>query len=154
MVIFEQRNSSLVCHELLQKRKLWDTTQMMKHFSITALTFSALLALNNPVNAEGFKVGDVFYCEVESGAFADTPNFEFTKWKPFNFKFKIVSRDLIKYGSGGYFNNSESKIGFMSTDMLETNQTFSMFSLNKERFNYGSAGIAGSSMLTGTCDKF
>ena len=37
----------------------------MKKLIITALTFSALLALTNPVNAEGFKVGDVFYCESE-----------------------------------------------------------------------------------------
>jgi len=127
---------------------------MMKHLSITALTCSALIALTNPVKADRFNVGDVFYCESESGAFAQPPNFEFTKWKPFNFKFKIVSRDLIRYGSGGYFNNSESKIGFMSTDMLETDDTFSMFSLVKERFNYAIAGISGSSMLTGTCDKF
>ena len=127
---------------------------MMKQLSITALSCSALIALTNPVNAEGFNVGDVFYCEVESGAFAEPPNFEFTVWKPFNFKFKIVSRNLIKYGSGGYFNNIEAKIGFMSNGMLETNETFSVFSLYKERFNYGSAGVAGSSMMTGTCDKF
>jgi hypothetical protein len=127
---------------------------MMKQLSITALTCSALLALTNPVNAEGFKVGDVFYCEVESGAFTQPPNYEFKKWKPFNFKFKIVSRDLIKYGSGGYFDNYETKIGFMNTEMLETNETYGMFSLFKERFNYGSASSGGSAMMTGTCDKF
>ena len=133
---------------------MMEVSNLKKQLSITALTCSALIAFTNPVNAEGFKVGDVFYCEVESGAFAQPPNYEFKKWKPFNFKFKIVSRDLIKYGSGGYFDNYESKIGFMSAEMLQTNETYGMFSLFKERFNYGSASSGGSAMMTGTCDKF
>jgi len=44
---------------------------MKKQLSITALNCSALLALTNPVNAEGFKVFDVFYCESEAGAFVE-----------------------------------------------------------------------------------
>ena len=56
---------------------------MIKHLSITVLTCSALLALTNSVNAGEYKVGDVLYCESETGAFVDSPDFDFKRWKTY-----------------------------------------------------------------------
>ena len=139
---------------------------MKKQLSITALTCSALLALTNPVNANmfgGYKVGDVLYCESESGAFVQNPDYKFNKWKPFTFKFKIKSEQEIKFGSGGYFNKEKFKLRFWvdldgdgRSDMsLKTERYDKRFTLDDGRFAYSSITPAlGAYMMTGTCDKF
>ena len=138
---------------------------MMKQLSITALTCSALLAFSNPVNANmygGYKVGDVLYCESDSGAFVQSPDYEFKKWITQKFRFKIESEEIIKFGSNGYFNNSEYKIvnwfdpnedGIL--DMyLEAKTYVQYFNLLDGRFTYSSTSPYDLSMMTGTCDKF
>ena len=135
---------------------------MKKHLSITALTCSALLALNNPIKAEGWNTGDVYYCESESGAFVkEETNWEFNKWKPLKFKFKIegVGEDLyIKFGKGGHFNSlvldiSKSDIAW-SNHFLKGTNTSGTFILNHERFKYVFVDGGTAAMMTGTCDKF
>jgi hypothetical protein len=64
---------------------------MMKHLSITALTCSALLALTNQVNAEGFKVGDVEF-ELNCGL----PRPESFVLEQNIYKFRLVNEDVGK----------------------------------------------------------
>ena len=137
-------------------------SNLKKQLSITALTFSALLALTNPVNAGEYKVGDVLYCESESGAFVQNPDYKFNKWKPFTFKFKIKSEQEIKFGSGGYFNNKKFNLEFW-TDVdgdgildlpLVAKSYARRFILHMGRFTYARADSLDASMMTGTCDKF
>ena len=138
---------------------------MMKHLSIKALTCSALIAFTNPVNANmfgGYKVGDVLYCESESGAFVQAPDYEFKRWITQKFRFKIVSEEIIRFGSSGYLKDSEFKIvdwfdpnedGIL--DMyLEAKTYVEYFNLLDGRFTYSSTSPYDLSMLTGTCDKF
>jgi len=136
---------------------------LKKQLFITALTCSALLALTSPVNAESYKVGDVLYCEGESGTFVQAPDYELKKWKPFKFKFKINSEREITFGSGGYFNNEKFKLEFWtdvdgdgSPDMtLLAERHTRRFNFDDGRFAYSSVTPAlGASMMTGTCDKF
>ena len=135
---------------------------MMKHLSITALTCSALIALTNPVNADNYKVGDVLYCESESGAFVQNPDYKFNKWKPFTFKFKIKSEQEIKFGSEGYFNNKKFNLEFWTDvdgdgilDLPLVAETYARrFILHMGRFTYARADSLDASMMTGTCDKF
>jgi len=47
--------------------------KIKKQLLILALTCSALLTLTNPAIAVNYKVGDVLYCEGESGAFVEKP---------------------------------------------------------------------------------
>jgi hypothetical protein len=125
-----------------------------KHLSITVLTCSALLALTNSVNADNYKAGDVLYCEVESGAFVDTPDFEFTKWKPFKFKFKIESNKTIKFGAGNYFDGAKHDIDYFVDDIVASSNFYQIFNLNDGRFNFSTTSGFGAGMLTGICDKF
>ena len=136
---------------------------MKKQLSITSLACSTLLALTYPVNAEGYKVGDVLYCEGESGAFVQPPDYKFSRWKPFKFKFKINSEKEITFGSGGYFNKEKFKLRFWvdldgdgRSDMsLKTERYDKRFTLDDGRFAYSSISPAlGASFMTGTCDKF
>ena len=66
-----------------------ESADKMKKILLNIIIYSALLNLSNPANADDYKIGDVLYCEMESGAFANEPDYEFTKWKSFKFKFKI-----------------------------------------------------------------
>jgi hypothetical protein len=131
-----------------------ESADKMKKILLNIIIYSALLNLSNPANADDYKIGDVLYCEMESGAFANEPDYEFTKWKSFKFKFKIVNNNLIKFGSGGYFDGAEYKIGFLNSKLIYTDDDFGMFSLTKGRFNYANANVLGTAMLTGICDEF
>ena len=72
---------------------------MMKQLSIIALICSALLAFTNPVNADEYKVGDVFYCDSEAGAFIeDISNYDLKILTPRKFRFKIENKNLVKFG--------------------------------------------------------
>ena len=128
----------------------------MKKLIITALTFSALLALTNPVNAEGFKVGDVFYCESEVGAFAEeSSGFELKKWISQKFRLKIENEKLIKFGSVDWLAETNFKMDFLSDlDMLAADNGFGSLYVIDERFNLSQSNFAGVYMMTGTCDKF
>jgi len=130
--------------------------KIKKQLLILALTCSALLTLTNPAIAVNYKVGDVLYCEGESGAFVEKPEFKFTKWSMFNFKFKILNKSIIKFGSGGHFSDSEYKIQFLAGDLLEAYDfdSGSVFNLYQGRFTHGSANVIAASMMTGRCDKF
>tara|TARA_R110002153_G_scaffold8523_1_gene36545 strand:+ start:653 stop:1045 length:393 start_codon:yes stop_codon:yes gene_type:complete len=130
---------------------------MKKHFSITALTCSALLALTNPVNANTYKVGDVFYCESESGAFVEErSDWNFGRWAPFKFKFKIESLKLIKFGSSGWFDSMEHEIKHLSIirEALAAGDDYGKLFLLNGRFNYSNTSFDQLFMMTGTCDKF
>ena len=129
---------------------------MMKHLSISALTCSALVARTNPVNAEGFKVGDVFYCESEAGAFVEeSSGFELKKWISQKFRLKIENEKLIKFGSVDWLAETNFKIDFLSElDMLVADNGFGSLYMVSERFNLSQSNFAGAYMMTGTCDKF
>ena len=137
---------------------------MEKQLSITVLTCSALLALTNPVNAEkwSWSVGDVYYCESESGAFTrKDSDWELTRWRPFKFRFKIEGNDdylKIRFGEGGYFSGFAFDIektfyGYPS-GYLEASTLGMTFLLIGERFKYVDISEFEVSMMTGTCDKF
>ena len=136
---------------------------MKKQLSITALTCSALLVLMNPVHAEGYKVGDILYCESEAGAYFYAPDYELIRRKTFKFRFKIESNQIIKFGSGGHFDNEEFDIDFWpdldgdgDTDIpLIAVKGPGIFNImNKGRFTYSTSGSIFATILTGTCDKF
>jgi hypothetical protein len=136
---------------------------MKKQLSITALTCSALLVLMNPVHAEGYKVGDILYCESETGAYFYAPDYELIRRKTFKFRFKIESNQIIKFGSGVHFDNEEFDIDFWpdldgdgDTDIpLEAVNGPGRFNImNKGRFIYSTSGPIFATILTGTCDKF
>lgn len=137
---------------------------MIKHLSITALTCSALLALINPVKAEkwSWSVGEVYYCESESGAFAKKDSdWEFIRWRPFKFRFKIEGNGdylKIKFGKGSYFDGfafdiEKTSYGYPS-GYLEASTLGMTFLLIGERFKYVDISGYEVSMMTGTCDKF
>ena len=99
---------------------------------------------------------------IKSGAFVkEETNWEFNKWKPLKFKFKIegVGEDLyIKFGKGGHFNGlildiSKSDIAW-SNHFLKGTNTSGTFILNHERFKYVFVDGGTAAMMTGTCDKF
>ena len=136
---------------------------MKRLFSIIVITFSATIASSCPIKADIYKVGDVLYCEGESGAFVQPPDYKFSRWKPFKFKFKINSEQEITFGSGGYFNKEKFKLRFWvdldgdgRSDMsLKTERYDKRFTLDDGRFAYSSITPAlGASFMTGTCDKF
>jgi len=131
-------------------------SNLKKQLSITALTCSALLALTSPVNADTIKVGNVYYCEGEHGAFVEGPDYAFSRWKPFKFKFSVVDTKTIRFGSGSYFDGKTFTItNWNNYDIpLDTVRPRRNFAFNGERFHYGSASGFGSSFMTGTCDKF
>ena len=135
---------------------------MKKQTSIIILTCSVLLAITNPVNAKNHKVGDVFYCESEAGAYVHAPDYELIRWKNFKFRFKIENSQVIKFGSG-YFDNQEFKIDFWPdldgdglTDKpliaVKNAQRFNL--MRKGRFNFSRSNSVDAMMMTGTCDKF
>ena len=132
---------------------------MMKQLSITALTCSALLALINPVTAQEWRwsVGEVYYCESESGAFAqDKSDWKFTRWTPMKFRFKIDGYGdykNIKFGEGGYFDGFYLDIAKASSYLKGSSLGFT-FLLNRERFKFTEINADGVAMMTGTCDKF
>ena len=129
---------------------------MMKQLSITALTCSALLALTNPVNAEGFKVGDVFYCESEVGAFAERwSDYDLKILENQKFSFKIENKSLAKFGEAGWLFKTEFRIDFLSDmGVLIADNDFGYLYMSDGRFNLSQSTGAGVYMVTGTCDKF
>ena len=135
---------------------------MKKQLSITALSCSALLAFTNPVNAEEWRwsLGEVYYCESESGAFAqDKSDWKFTRWTPIKFRFKIDGYGdykNIKFGEGGYFDGFYLDIVKASygTSYLKGSSLGMTFLLNRERFKFTEINADNVAMMTGTCDKF
>ena len=136
---------------------------LKKQLSIIALSCSALLALTSPVNAEGYKVGDILYCENEAGVYLSAPDYELLRRETFKFRFKIESNQIIKFGSGLPFDNEEFDIDFWpdldddgDTDIpLNAVKGISRFTItSKGRFTYSSSGALIATILTGTCDKF
>ena len=167
VVIFEQRNSSLICHELLQKRKLWDTTQMKKQLYIIAYICGALLVFVNPVNAwEEFKIGDVFYCESEFHvSLREENNWPPQRFRPFKFKFKIKAGNpfdnndntSLEFSQGNIFSNDMTM--FIENDhpggVYARNYYGSFYlDLDNGRFNYVLTASSDGRMINGTCDKF
>ena len=137
---------------------------MKKQLSIIALTCSALLALISPVKAEkwSWSVGEVYYCESESGTFAKKDSdWEFIRWRPFKFRFKIEGNGdylKIKFGKGSYFDGftfdiEKTSYGYPS-GYLEASTLGMTFLLIGERFKYVDISGYEVSMMTGTCDKF
>ena len=82
-----------VCRQRIRCSQI---TNMKKQTSIIILTCSVLLAITNPVNAKNHKVGDVFYCESEAGAYVHAPDYELIRWKNFKFRFKIENSQVIR----------------------------------------------------------
>ena len=134
-------------------------SNLKKKLSIIALTCSALLALTNPVNADEYKVGDVFYCDSEAGAFIeDISNYDLKILTPRKFRFKIENKNLVKFGKVSWLLETEFKIDFLpsspSYDMLVADNMYGYLYMSKGRFNLTQSTFVGAYMMTGTCDKF
>jgi hypothetical protein len=120
---------------------------------VRTILITFLLALATKASSSEFNVGDVFFCTSDSGAFVEPPDYNLAKWKPENFKFTITEDNRIKFGSSGYFANTDKIILRMSYDLKAQDQV-SLFHLQSGRFHYASASGLGSSIMSGTCDKF
>ena len=128
----------------------------MKKLIITALTCSALLALTNPVNAEDFKVGDVFYCASEAGAFVETSsNYELKKSSQEKFKFKIKNKSLVKFDTTDWLVDPEFVLEFylQRPDLLMAKNEYSSFFMAYGRFNFTMSHFGFARLMTGTCAK-
>lgn len=130
---------------------------MKKQLSITALTCSALLALTNQVSAEDYKVGDVFYCESEAGAFVESSSsYELKKSSQEKFKFKIENKSLVKFDTADWLVDPEYVLEFYlkRPDLLMAKNEYSSFFMAFGRFNFTMSHFGFARLMTGTCDKF
>ena len=130
---------------------------MKKQLSIAALTCSALLALTNQVSAEDYKVGDVFYCESEAGAFVESSSsYELKKSSQEKFKFKIENKSLVKFDTADWLVDPEYVLEFYlkRPDLLMAKNEYSSFFMAFGRFNFTMSHFGFARLMTGTCDKF
>ena len=130
---------------------------MKKQISMTALICSALFAFSNPVNAEGFKVGDVFYCVSEAGSFVESSSsYELKKSSQEQFKFKIENKSLVKFDTADWLVDPEYVLEFylQRPDLLMAKNEYSSFFMAYGRFNFTMSHFGFARLMTGTCDKF
>jgi len=129
---------------------------MKRLFSIIVITFSATIASSCPIKADIYKVGDVFYCVSESGAFAERwSDYDLKIWETQKFSFKIENKSLAKFGEAGWLFKTEFRIDFLSDmGVLIADNDFGYLYMSDGRFNLSQSTGAGVYMVTGNCDKF
>jgi len=121
---------------------------------ITGLTLSLLLS-SGTVNADW---GDVYYCQMTNYG-EITLDGEKKSYMLEKFQFKLdQKRKSMVFGSGGYFNNSVSKVkeGYNWPDQESwyayTDYSSTVF--EKGKFLEANVGYAGLVFVSANCDKF
>ena len=127
------------------------------HFMVLAF----LMMIGSQATSQAMKTGDVIYCTSDVGAFAQaSDNFKLSSWLNHSFKFQITKdsggKQIIKFGSGGYFNGSTMKVDYFleGSPLLEASSVSSKFYLLDGRFNFGTVTGSQAGFFSGTCDKF
>ena len=106
-------------------------------------------------NAKDFAVGDVFYCDtIESVGWIWKDERQFKNYTLEKFKFSIVDRKTIKFGSGGSFENYSMDIEYFHGKSLKTRSSIAILRLEGSDFLYSSAHHAGGALQVATCDRF
>lgn len=119
------------------------------------LSFTLGLTTAASANAKDFAVGDVFYCDtIKAVGWVWNEEPQFRNYGPEKFKFSIVDKKIIKFGSEGSFKNYYMDIEFMFEDNLTTQDNVSTMHLKGSDFLYSSAHPFGGSFQVATCDRF
>ena len=127
--------------------------------AIHFLVLAFLMTIGSQVGAEGFKEGDVFFCEIENGSQA-MGVFDWVT-VPYGagdkFKFTITDNKLKFLGTSGWFFEAilhfDGSIKYNETiDAYDPQRIFIL--TNKGRFTSSLANEFQAGFITGTCDKF
>ena len=121
------------------------------------LILSFTLGLTTAANANDkpFAVGDVFFCEtLKSVGWVWEGEPQFQNYRPERFKFSIVDKFTIRFGSNGYFEDYEMPIDTRIGQLLKAKAPLANLLLYKNKLNYTTNSISETTVLVATCDRF
>ncbi len=121
------------------------------------LSLSLILGLTTAANANDrpFAVGDVFFCETLKSVLWEWGGVRgFKNFKPEKFKFSIVDKKTIKFGSSSSFKDVEMEITFMAMESLNATSDYSKLNLDGNQFGFTTSHSLWSSLQVANCDRF
>ena len=127
----------------------------MRHLT---LTLSLILGLATSVSAEDkpFKVGDVFFCQMDKLVYYDwkANGEKLGVYKNENFRFTISEDRTLRFGESGTLGRLEIPINFLTKRSISANSLNGTANLEGTWFSYASAGYESITMIAATCDRF
>ena len=126
---------------------------MNKHLLAITLTL-----MSNPVLSADINIGDVMFCTSDFfyGTNVNKVN-EIKRYNNENIRLSITNT-AIKFGTSGYFADSEMPIRDFKQWTVTAQDKYSTFELDayqsKISFYYASANPFGMALMRGSCDKF
>lgn len=118
-----------------------------------------LSLLSHPVFSSELKVGDVLYCSSDLLYYGENvaQANDIKLYKNENFRLRI-SNHTIKFGSSGYFSESEIPTRELTQWRVIAQDKYSTFELDAYEaeisFYYASANPFGMALIKGSCDTF